>query len=62
LILKADQIVNRRLNKLVVQFRKSAPDFYHAYQTAVSIVDAGGGSAAKDDGNGGTPAPTPAPL
>lgn len=39
---KADRIVNRRLNKLVLQFKTSAPAFYNAYQTAVTIVNTAG--------------------
>jgi hypothetical protein len=35
----ADTILNKRLDKLVVRFKTSAPDFYTAYQTARSIVD-----------------------
>jgi hypothetical protein len=62
LINKADRVVNRRLNKLVVQFKATAPEFYNAYQTAVSIVDAGTGHGTngKANGNGSTPAPKPA--
>ena len=58
LLRKADRIVNRRMNKLVVQFKTNAPDFYNAYQTAVAIVDSGTGHS--KNGNGGTPAPKPA--
>jgi hypothetical protein len=39
---KADRIVNRRLNKLVLQFKTSAPAFFNAYQTAVTIVNTAG--------------------
>jgi hypothetical protein len=39
---KADRIVNRRLNKLVLQFKTSAPAFYNAYQMAVTIVNTAG--------------------
>ena len=58
----ADRIVSRRLNKLVVQFKASAPDFFNAYQAAVAIVNAGGGHGANGNGNGngGTPTPKPA--
>jgi hypothetical protein len=59
LIRKADRIVGRRMNKLVVQFKTSAPDFYNAYQTAVSIVDSGHGHGT--NGNG-TPMPKPTPA
>jgi hypothetical protein len=48
----ADTILNKRLDKLVVRFKTSAPDFYNAYQTARSIVDIVGSRK---------PAPTPAP-
>lgn len=62
LLNKADRVVNRRLNKLVVQFKTTAPDFYNAYQTAVSIVDSGTGHGTNENanGNGGTPTPKPA--
>lgn len=40
---EADTILNKRLDKLVVQFKESAPDFYNEYQTARSIVDIRGG-------------------
>lgn len=60
LLRKADRIVGRRMNKLVVQFKTTAPDFYNAYQTAVSIVNSGSGHSTNSNGNGGTPAPKPA--
>jgi hypothetical protein len=53
---EADAILNKRLDKLVVQFKASAPDFFNAYQTARSIVDIRGTRKTN-----GTPAPTPAP-
>ena len=69
---KADGIIKRRLDKLVVQFKESAPDFYNEYQAARSIVDNPGGrnGNGKLNGNGngngtgngnghGTPTPTP---
>ena len=47
---KADRVIGRRLDKLVVQFKDSAPDFYNAYQTARVVVDNPG--ARNGNGNG----------
>ncbi len=52
---EADAILSKRLDKLVVQFKTSAPDFFNAYQTARSVVDIRGTRKSK-----ATPAPTPA--
>ncbi len=53
---EADTILNKRLDKLVYQFKESAPDFFNAYQTARSIVDLRGSRKTND-----TPTPAPAP-
>lgn len=53
----ADTILNKRLDKLVVRFKTSAPDFYNAYQTARSIVDIPGSHKAN-----ATPTPAPQPV
>jgi hypothetical protein len=53
----ADTILNKRLDKLVYQFKETAPDFFNAYQTARSIVDLRGTHKTND-----TPTPTPAPV
>ena len=52
----ADTILNKRLDKLVYQFKATAPDFFNAYQTARSIVDLRGSRKPND-----TPTPTPVP-
>lgn len=49
---EADAVLNKRMDKLVFQFKASAPDFFEAYQTARSIVDIPGSRK--------TNAPTPA--
>jgi len=53
---EADTILNKRLDKLVYQFKESAPDFFNAYQTARSIVDLRGPRKTND-----TPSPAPVP-
>jgi hypothetical protein len=40
---QADQILNERLDKLVVQFAETEPAFYNAYKVARRIVDQPGG-------------------
>jgi hypothetical protein len=55
---EADAILNKRLDKLVFQFKESAPDFFNAYQTARSIVDIRGTRKV----NKPTPAPVPTPA
>lgn len=52
----ADTILNKRLDKLVYQFKDSAPDFFNAYQTARSIVSLRGPRKTND-----TPSPAPVP-
>lgn len=37
--MQARPILSQRLDKLVVQFKTSAPEFFNAYQTARAIVD-----------------------
>ena len=54
----ADTILNKRLDKLVYQFKDSAPDFFNEYQTARSIVDIRGGRKT----NKVSPAPVPQPA
>ena len=55
---EADAILNKRLDKLVFQFKESAPDFFNAYQTARSIVDIRGTRKTSKP----TPAPVPTPA
>ena len=56
----ADGILGNRLDKLVLQFRDSAPDFFTEYRTARSIVDNPGGRRTNGDvETNGTPAPQP---
>jgi hypothetical protein len=57
---EADEILNKRLDKLVYQFKGSAPDFFNAYRTARSIVDIRG--TRKSDKADATPTPTPQPA
>lgn len=54
----ADTILNKRLDKLVLQFKDAAPDFFNAYQTARSIVDIRATRKATKP----TPAPVPTPA
>lgn len=56
---EADVILSKRLDKLVVQFKDSAPAFFTAYQTARSIVDIRG--TRRTTGTT-TPAPAPQPA
>ncbi len=56
---EADAILNKRLDKVVFQFKASAPDFFNAYQTARSIVDIRG--TRKPNGTV-IPAPAPQPA
>ena len=44
---RADSMLKRRLDKMVVQFKTSQPDFFNEYKTARVIVDLPGGRAAK---------------
>lgn len=39
---KARQILSQRIDRLMVPFRTSAPEFYTEYKTARSIVDTRG--------------------
>lgn len=55
---EADKILNKRLDKLVLQFKDAAPDFFNAYQTARSTVDIRGTRKV----NKPTPAPVPTPA
>ncbi len=56
---EVDTVLNKCLDKLVYQFRDSAPDFFNEYQSARSIVDLRGGRKPNDTP---TPAPTPQPA
>lgn len=38
---KADRVLSRTIDKLMVQFKESEPEFYDQYQTARSIVNIG---------------------
>ena len=53
----ADTVLGKRMDKLVWQFKDSAPEFFNAYQTARSIVDSGGSRTSRKNN---TPAPQPA--
>lgn len=53
---EADAILTKRLDKLVFQFKASAPDFFTAYQTARNIVSLRGSRKTN-----ATPAPAPQP-
>lgn len=55
---EADTILSKRLDKLVLQFKDAAPDFFNAYQTARSIVSLRGRKTV--DTVTPTPVPTPA--
>lgn len=44
---KATTLLNGRLDRLMVRFKKSNPDFYNEYQTARAIVDNRGGRGSK---------------
>ena len=57
LLRQADEVLRRRLDPLVVQFKLSAPEFYEAYQTASSIVDIPGG---REEESAVAPQPPPA--
>lgn len=57
---EADEILNKRLDKLVYQFKGSAPDFLAAYQTARTVVDIR--ATRKPERTNNTPAPTPTPA
>ena len=54
----ADEVLNKCLNKLVYQFKDSAPDFFNEYQSARTVVDIRGGRKT----NKTTPTPTPQPA
>ena len=54
---EADTVLNKCLDKLVYQFKDSAPDFFNEYQSARSIVNIRGGRKTND-----TPTPTPTPT
>ncbi len=45
LILAADRIAERQLDKLMERFKTTSPDFYTAYQVARVIVSQGGGTS-----------------
>jgi hypothetical protein len=57
---EADEILNKRLDKLVYQFKGIAPEFFNAYQTARTIVDIR--ATRKSDKVTPTPTPTPQPV
>lgn len=59
LLRQADEILRKRIDPLVVQFKASAPEFYNAYQAARSIVDAPG---ARETDETEAPKPSPAPA
>ena len=44
---EADTLVKKRVDKLMVKFKKSEPDFYNAYKSARRIVDQRGKPAKK---------------
>jgi hypothetical protein len=44
---EADNLLKNELDKLMLRFRKSNPEFYNAYANARSVVDLGGGKAKK---------------
>jgi hypothetical protein len=54
---EADAILNKRLDKLVFQFKTSAPDFFTTYQTAHNIVSLRGSRKTNE-----TPVPAPQPA
>ena len=56
---EADAILNKRMDKLVLQFKDAAPDFFNEYQTARSVVSLRGGRKTNDTTTP-TPVPTPA--
>lgn len=39
LVPKADRILSKTIDKLMVQFKAANPEFYDKYQTARSVVD-----------------------
>ena len=45
---QVDELLNERLDALVVQFKDSQPAFFNAYTTAREVVNAPGGRASKD--------------
>ena len=55
---EADLILKKRLDKLVHQFKQTAPDFFNEYQTARTIVDIPGSHKAAP--NAAKPTPLPA--
>jgi hypothetical protein len=58
---EADQVLTKRLDKLVFQFKTSAPDFFNAYQSARSVVNLPG-SRKTNETPVLAPAPTPQPA
>jgi hypothetical protein len=54
---EADTVLNKCLDKLVYQFKDSAPDFFNEFQTARSVVNIRGGRKTNE-----APAPTPVPT
>lgn len=54
----ADEVLNKCLDKLVFQFKDSAPDFFNEYQSARIVVDLRGGRSVSKVSP--TPAPQPA--
>jgi hypothetical protein len=58
-VTEADTVLNKRLDKLVYQFKDSASDFFNGYQTVRSIVYIRGGRKKNDTP---TPAPMPTPA
>ena len=56
---EADAVLGKCLDKLVYQFKDSAPDFFNEYQSARSVVNIRGGRKTVDTV---TPAPTPVPT
>ena len=45
---QVDELLNERLDALVVQFKESQPAFFNAYTTAREVVNAPGGRASRD--------------
>lgn len=54
---RADMVLGRKLDRLSVQFKETAPEFYDSYQAARAIVDSGSRKTSKT-----TPTPAPQPA
>lgn len=59
LIRQADAVIKGTLDKLALQFKKTAPDFFNKFQAARRIVNTGACPAA---GSPSAPAPAPTPA